>query len=236
MDFATFLVELKKLAIELTLKQQQQIETYIQELIKYNSHTNLTSIKDYNSILLKHFFDSLTLVKAYDFNREINLLDIGSGAGFPGLVLKIVFPKINLTLLDSNNKKTKFLDMIVAKLELTNVTVVNERAEIFIKNHREFYDVVTARAVAHLRIIAELGIPFLKVEGKLLAMKANINQEITESKTTLEYLVSEIMNVVNFNLPIDRSIRNIIIIEKKSKTPTNIPRNFNQILKKTLQK
>ncbi len=118
MNLTLFLEELQKLNINLTTKQQQQIDIYINELLKYNAHTNITAITDYNTILLKHFYDSLTLVKVYDFTQNIKLLDIGSGAGFPSVVLKIVFPNISLTVLDSNRKKTKFLEILADKLQV----------------------------------------------------------------------------------------------------------------------
>ena len=195
MNFTEFITEIKKLNINLTDNQENQIKTYINKLIEYNSHTNLTAIRNYEDILLKHFYDSLTLVKAYDFNNSLNVLDIGSGAGFPGLVIKIVFPRINLTLLDSNNKKTKFLNQIVNNLKLTNIEIINDRAENFIKNNRETFDVVTSRAVSHLRIISELSIPYLKVGGTFLVMKTNSEEELNESLATIKYLNSEIKEI-----------------------------------------
>lgn len=236
MNLTLFLEELQKLNINLTTKQQQQIDIYINELLKYNAHTNITAITDYNTILLKHFYDSLTLVKVYDFTQNIKLLDIGSGAGFPSVVLKIVFPNISLTVLDSNRKKTKFLEILVEKLQLSDIEIINERAEDFIKNRREFYDVVTTRAVASLRIISELAIPFLKVKGLLLAMKSNYTEELDEAKTTIDILNSELIKIETLELPIEKSKRNILVITKKLPTNLKYPRRYSQIVKKPLQK
>lgn len=234
MNFNLFLEEINKLSITLNEEQQTQIKEYIDELIDYNSHTNLTAIRNYEDILLKHFYDSITLVKAYDFTKEVNVLDIGSGAGFPGLVLKIVFPNIKLTLLDSNNKKTKFLNQIVNNLNLTNIEIINDRAEIFIKDNREKFDVVTSRAVAHLRIISELSIPYLKIGGKFLVMKTNSDEELQESISTINYLNSEIEKILEIELPIEHSKRNIIIIKKNKNNGNNVPRNYSQIVKKNI--
>ncbi|MBR1413682.1 MAG: 16S rRNA (guanine(527)-N(7))-methyltransferase RsmG [Bacilli bacterium] len=234
MNFNLFLEEINKLSITLNEEQQIQIKEYIDELIEYNSHTNLTAIRNYEDILLKHFYDSITLVKAYDFTKEVNVLDIGSGAGFPGLVLKIVFPNIKLTLLDSNNKKTKFLNQIVNNLKLTNIEIINDRAENFIKDNREKFDVVTSRAVAHLRIISELSIPYLKIGGKFLVMKTNSDEELQESISTINYLNSEIEKILEIELPIEHSKRNIIIIKKNKSNGNNVPRNYSQIVKKSI--
>ena len=146
-----FLAELAKLGINLTEKQINDLEIYAKFLLEYNSHTNLTAIIELNDVYLKHFYDSLTIVKNIDLTKIANLLDIGTGAGFPGMVLKIVFPSLKVTLLDSNNKKIAFLKELAKKLNL-NVEIVYDRAEIFVQNRREFYDIVTSRAVADLSI------------------------------------------------------------------------------------
>ena len=171
-----FLNELTKLNINLTTEQQEKLKNYAEFLLSYNEHTNLTAIKNIDEVYLKHFYDSLTLSKIANFTNE-SLLDIGTGAGFPGLVLAIVYPNLQVTLLDSNNKKIKFLQECLSKLNLKNVTLVQERAEVYTKNNREKFDYVTSRAVAELRILLELGIPSLKVNGHFLIMKANLSYQ-----------------------------------------------------------
>jgi len=231
-----FIRYVEKLGLILTDNQIKQFETYVQELIKYNEHTNLTAIKEENDIYLKHFYDSLTLMKTIDFTKQETLLDIGTGAGFPGLVLKIAFPHINITLLDSNNKKTKFLEYMIEVLHLENVTIINDRSEKYIENKREYFDVVTARAVKNLPVLNELCIPFVKVDGYFLAMKGQNKEEIEESKygiTTLNAFIEEIKEI---KLPFENSDRTILKIKKQGPTNTKYPRNYEKIIKKTLKK
>ena len=233
-----FIDELSKLNITPTDDMLNNLESYYNELVKYNSHTNLTSITDHDSVYLKHFYDSLTITKAYDFSKELKVLDIGTGAGFPGLVLKIFFPNIKLYLLDSNNKKTTFLNEVINKLNLKDVTVINKRAEDFIKEERETFDIVTSRAVAKTRILCELSLPYLKNNGYLILMKASdevTDEEVKESLKTIEILNSKLENTLKFNLPIEESRRNIVIIEKLNNISDMYPRTYDKILKKPLK-
>lgn len=230
-----FLKELNKLNIILSEKQIEQFEIYCDELIKYNEHTNLTAIKEKNAIYLKHFYDSITICLTTDFNRVETLLDIGTGAGFPGLVLKIVYPNLKVTLLDSNNKKTKFLQYMVDILKLTDVEIVNERSEKYIENKREFYDIVTARAVKNLPVLNELCIPFVKVGGYFLAMKGKNSEEIEESAKGIEILNATIEKILKIKLPKEKSERTIIKIKKQGKTNPLYPRIYEHILKKPLK-
>ena len=156
MNDSVFIEELAKINIYPTSEVLEKLSIYYEELIKYNSHTNLTSITEKKDVYLKHFYDSLTLVKSIDFKGKNKVLDIGSGAGFPGLVLKLFFPEIELILLDSNRKKTDFLNLMIQKLELSNVEVIKERAEDYVKQARESFDIVTSRAVAKTRVLCEL--------------------------------------------------------------------------------
>jgi len=229
-----FLSELEKLNITLTKEQIDNLNTYATYLLEYNKHTNLTAIKTIEDVYLKHFYDSITLTKYFDFTKFNNLLDIGTGAGFPGMVLKIIYPHLEVTLLDSNNKKITFLDNLSKKLNI-NVTLVNARAEEYILKKREYFDIVTTRAVASLDILIELSIPYLKINGYMLAMKGKIEEELKISQEILTNLSSKIDNIYTFNLPIENSKRSIVKIEKLQKTKLIYPRNYSKI-KKTHEK
>lgn len=229
-----FYKELEKINIKLTNNQKEQLETYYEYLIEYNTHTNVTAITDKEDVYLKHFYDSITLSTTTDFNNINNMLDIGCGAGFPGLVIKIVFPHIKLTLLDSNNKKTTFCKNLVEKLNLNNVEIINERAEEFIKNKREYYDLVTARAVKNLAVLNELAIPYVKINGLFIAMKSNVDNELKESLKGIDILGGKYLETINLDLPNNSGTRNFIIIKKINKTNNKYPRQYNQIIKKPL--
>jgi len=229
-----FLEELNKINIELTTKQIEQLDKYCDLLLEYNKHTNLTAIKEKELVYLKHFYDSLTINKYIKEND--NVLDIGTGAGFPGMVLAIVRPDINITLLDSNNKKIKFLEYLKKELNITNVTLIHDRAEIFAHKNLEKFDVVTSRAVARLRILLELSIPVLKVNGIFIGMKANLDEELEESINTIEILNSEILKREIFKLPIENSNRENILILKNNHCNSEYPRDYDKIVKKPLVK
>lgn len=238
MNDSVFIEELAKIDIYPTSEVLEKLSIYYEELIKYNSHTNLTSITEKKDVYLKHFYDSLTLVKSIDFKGKNKVLDIGSGAGFPGLVLKIFFPEIELVLLDSNRKKTDFLNLMIQKLELSNVEVIKERAEDYVKQARESFDIVTSRAVAKTRVLCEISLPYLKNNGYLIIMKASdevTKSELEESKKTINILNSKIERIVSFNLPIENSQRNIIVIKKLDNINIIYPRTYDKILKKPLK-
>lgn len=235
MNIDEFINELKKLNIIPTEEQLESLEKYKNMLIEYNKKFNLTAIKTDEDIYLKHFYDSLTLIKAVDLNSELKLLDIGTGAGFPGLVLKIMFPNLDVTLLDSNNKKITFLETVIKELNLKNIRCIYGRAEELSNSYREHFDIVTSRAVSHLRILSELSIPYLKVDGLFLPMKGNIKEELQESRVTIKILNSEIIDIIEFNLPIENSNRAIAVIKKTFKTPDVYPRNYDKIVKKPLK-
>lgn len=225
---------LKELNLDLSNDILKKLEIYADFLLEYNEHTNLTAIKTKEEVYLKHFFDSLTLTKIATFTNE-NLLDVGTGAGFPGLVLAIVFPNLNVTLLDSNNKKTTFLEGCVKKIALNNVNIVNCRAEDYTKIHREEYDYVTSRAVAQLRILLELNIPAIKVSGKFLVMKGNIEKELDEAKQAINILNCKIIKEISFELANDKGHRTLLSIEKLKKTDKKYPRTYDKIKKKALK-
>ena len=202
-------------------------------LIDYNSHTNLTRITQEKEVYLKHFYDSLTLVKAIKLDNQ-SLLDVGTGAGFPGLVLKIVFPDLKVTLIDSLNKRINFLNSVIEKLNLKNVKAIHIRAEEYALNNREKYDIVTSRAVANLNSLSELCIPYVKVGGYFISMKAEVKNELEESKKAIETLGGVLKENIIFNLPYDAGIRTLIKIKKVSKTNSKYPRKFSEIKKKPL--
>ena len=231
MNIETFIKEVEKLNISVTKENLASLAKYKDLLVEYNKKFNLTAIKSDEEIYLKHFYDSLTLIKAYSLNGNLKLLDIGTGAGFPGLVLKIFYPDLELTLLDSNHKKIAFLEVVIKELNLKNVTCINSRAENLPKTYREYFDIVTSRAVAHLRILLELSIPYLKVGGKLIAMKGLSEEEIKESAKILEKLDSRIVDTIKFNLPIEGSNRSLVIVQKNKKTNEIYPRSYDKIVK-----
>ena len=230
-----FVKFLKDLGINLKSDQLEKLVIYKDFLKEYNKHTNLTTIIEDEDIYLKHFYDSLTLVKAIDLTKIETLLDIGSGAGFPGMVIKIVFPNIKVTLLDSNNKKTKFLEQLKEKLNL-DVTIVNDRAENYVKENLNKFDVVTSRAVANLRVLSELSIPYVKNGGLFIALKGNLKDELIEAKDTIEILHAFVREIIFFELFEGEGTRNIIVIQKFANTNINELRTYDKILKKPLKK
>jgi len=234
MNKETLVIELLKLGIELSKEKIEQIEEFCLFLLSENKKYNLTAIRELEEVYLKHVYDSLTLIKAKDLTKEQTLLDIGSGGGFPGIILKIVFPTLKITLLDSNSKKTKFLELVKNKLKLDNLTIINARAEEYIINARECYDLVTARAVASLNVLVELAVPFLKTSGYFIAMKADILSEIELAKQSALILNFKIEEIIELKLPIQNSLRNLVVIRKLDKTPIKYPRRYEQIMKKPL--
>ena len=231
MNVEEFIKALNELNISLDDNKLSNLNTYKEYLKEYNSHTNLTTITEDEDIYLKHFYDSLTIVKAIDLNKVSSLIDVGTGAGFPGMVLKIVFPHLNVTLIDSNNKKTTFLSNLKDKLKLDNLTIVNERSEDYAHKHIDEYDVVTSRAVANLRVLTELCLPMVKVGGKFIPLKATVEEEIKEADKIINTLNGKLSNKITFNLPKEESIRNILVIDKLDKTPKGYPRNYGKIKK-----
>lgn len=223
-----FITELTKLNIEVTPEKLDQLKEYASFLLEYNQHTNLTAIRDINEVYLKHFYDSLTIVKAINLKEVNTLLDIGTGPGFPGMVLKIIYPHLQITLMDSNNKKINFLKDLAQELNL-NVEIIYGRAEEFIVNRREYYDVVTSRAVASLDILAELSIPYVKTNGLFVAMKSNYQEELQATLPILKKLDSKVEKIEKFSLPKIEANRAIICIRKEKATNHKYPRNYNQI-------
>ena len=233
MNKEEFINELKKINIELTKQQLTLLEEYYIILKEENEKYNLTRIIEQNEVYLKHFYDSLTIYKVYRFSNE-NVLDIGTGAGFPGIVLKIMFPDIKLTLLDSNNKKTTFLKYVLGKLKL-DATVINDRAEKYYLSGERF-DVVVSRAVADMSILSELAIPFCKVGGYFIAMKGKNTEEIDNANYAIEFLGGKINEKEEFSLLNDAGERTLVKVEKVSDTPNGYPRVYDKIHKYPIAK
>jgi len=228
-----FIKEVEKLGINITNEMLEKLDRYYKMLIEYNAHTNLTRITDEKDVYLKHFYDSLTLVKAINLDNQ-TLLDIGTGAGFPGLVLKIVFPNLKVTLVDSLNKRIIFLNSVIKELGLKNIEVVHARAEEYIDGRRENFDIVTSRAVAHLSMLSELCMPYVKVGGYFIPMKAEAEVEIKEAQSAVKTLGGVFTDTIIFELPYNSGLRTLIKIQKEVKTNAKYPRKFNEMRKKTL--
>lgn len=229
MNIKEFIEETKKLGIELTAVQLQKLEKFYELLISWNEKINLTRITKKEDVYLKHFYDSLTLFKVINLDNELTLCDVGSGAGFPGIILKIVFPNLKVTLIDSLQKRVNYLNEVIKELDLFNIEAIHTRAEDYARNNREKFDIVTARAVANLRILSELCLPMVKEKGYFIALKANIEEELENSKEMIKKLNSSIEKIETFNLPIEHSIRNLVKIKKESKTNSIYPRRMDKI-------
>lgn len=233
MNQSEFEVYLKELGISLTDIQKKQLERYYELLVEYNKVMNLTGITEHDEVYLKHFYDSLTLSRACDLRRDISLCDIGTGAGFPGMVLKIVFPNLHVTLVDSLNKRVEFLKVVVKELDLKGIELVSARAEEYALKNRECFDIVTSRAVAALPILLEYSIPLVKINGYFIPMKGSKKEE-EESLNALKVLSSRIEKIDTFFLPKEESMRTLYIIKKLEKTSSKYPRKFSDIKKKSL--
>ena len=236
MNKEEFITETKKLGINIDEKILNKLDLYSKFLMEYNHHTNLTAIKDEESIYLKHFYDSLTITKVIDLTKVNNLLDIGSGAGFPGMVLKIFFPNLDVYLIDSNNKKTKFLMELKEKLNIQKVEIINDRVENFSKNHLNFFDVVTSRAVANLTVLTEISLPLVKQNKYFIPLKGSNEEEINNASYAIEYLNSIVIQKEFFPLYKNNDFRTILKIKKLNSTKLEDLRSYDKIIKKPLQK
>ena len=229
MNINNFYDAVKELGITLTKDQMNKLEKYYNLLVTENEKINLTTITEKEEVYLKHFYDSLTLIKAYNLKKEISICDIGTGAGFPGVVLSICFPNLKVTVVESIKKKINFLFLVKKELDLKNLFICNERAEVFARNNVEKYDVVTSRAMARLNMLNEMCIPLVKVNGYFIPMKANLDEELEEAKTSIEIMNSRLEEVISFNLPVENSIRNLVVIKKLGNNKKKYPREYKQI-------
>ncbi|HEN0316534.1 TPA: 16S rRNA (guanine(527)-N(7))-methyltransferase RsmG [Streptococcus agalactiae] len=223
--------------ITLTDKQKKQFETYFRLLVEWNEKINLTAITDKEEVYLKHFYDSIApILQGYIDNSPLSILDIGAGAGFPSIPMKILYPEIDITIIDSLNKRINFLNILASELELSGVHFFHGRAEDFgqDKVFRAKFDIVTARAVARMQVLAELTIPFLKVNGRLIALKAAAaEEELISAEKALKTLFSQVTVNKNYKLP-NGDDRNITIVSKKKETPNKYPRKAGTPNKKPL--
>lgn len=218
---------LKSLGIELNEVQINKFFDYYELLVEWNSFMNLTSITEFDDVIQKHFLDSLSLVKAYDLSKEISIIDVGTGAGFPGIPLKIAFPHLKITLLDSLNKRVNFLDVVIEKLDLNDIDTIHGRAEDFGKSDafREHYDLSVSRAVANLSILTEYCIPFVKKGGYFISYKSEkLIDELKTAEKAISLLGGKIGNQIEFMLPESGIYRNLLVIEKIKETPKKYPR------------
>jgi 16S rRNA (guanine527-N7)-methyltransferase len=216
-----------QLKIQLSEQQVNEFHLYRDELINWNQKFNLTSITDPAEIEIKHFIDSLTCIMVLNKTNATRMIDIGTGAGFPGIPLKIVLPDFALTLVESNQKKTEFCKHLLGLMQISDSTVICGRTEEIAQdqNFREKFDVAIARAVASLPTLMEYLIPYLRPGGIGIAMKAkNIQQELDSAKKAIEILGGEIKEIVNFALPLFNEERNLIVIRKMNPTPSKYPR------------
>ncbi|HFH9482977.1 16S rRNA (guanine(527)-N(7))-methyltransferase RsmG [Streptococcus agalactiae] len=223
--------------ITLTDKQKKQFETYFRLLVEWNEKINLTAITDKEEVYLKHFYDSIApILQGYIDNSPLSILDIGAGAGFPSIPMKILYPEIDITIIDSLNKRINFLNILANELELSGVHFFHGRAEDFGQDRvfRAKFDIVTARAVAKMQVLAELTIPFLKVNGRLIALKAAAaEEELISAEKALKTLFSQVTVNKNYKLP-NGDDRNITIVNKKKETPNKYPRKAGTPNKKPL--
>lgn len=227
MNEEQFVQALKEQGIELNETHQAQFATYFKLLVEWNDKMNLTAITDAPSVYLKHFYDSISAAFYVDLSGRKSICDVGAGAGFPSIPLKICFPELEVTIVDSLNKRIGFLKTLAEELQLEHVHFVHARAEDFGQNpaYREKFDMVTARAVARLSVLAELCVPLVKKGGTFISMKgAAAIDELADAKKALAVLGAVIKEEYSFTLPIENSERNIFVFDKEKNTPKKYPR------------
>lgn len=216
-----------ELGIHLTDTQVNQFETYYELLVEWNKVMNLTGITEYDEVMQKHFVDSLSIVKAADLGQCKKVLDMGTGAGFPGIPIKIVYPHLEVVLLDSLNKRIKFLNEVIGKLGLSGITAIHGRAEDYAKQkeYREMFDLCVSRAVANLASLSEYCIPYTMLHGNFISYKSgSIEDELQNAKNAVFLLGGKMKDTVKFTLPGSDIERSLVVIEKVKKTPGKYPR------------
>lgn len=226
-DTSQFEKDLEVLGIKLNEKQIKQFLTYYEMLVEWNSFMNLTAITEFEDVMKKHFIDSISLIKAYDISKPVNVIDVGTGAGFPGLALKIAYPNLKITLLDSLNKRIQFLNEVIQKLQLEEITTIHGRAEDYSKReeYREKFDLCISRAVANLSTLSEYCLPYVKKGGYFVSYKSEkVSEEIIIAENAIKILGGIIDRQVEFYLPKSDIYRNLFVIKKVENTPKKYPR------------
>lgn len=217
--------ECEKMQIDIKESQIEKFYIYMNLLLEWNQKINLTAITNCDEIIIKHFIDSLTICKY--LKKDSSVVDVGTGAGFPGIPLKIIREDLNIILVDSLNKRIRFLEEVIEKLKLENIKAIHSRAEEFGRDikYREKFDYATSRAVANLSTLSEYLIPLVKIKGKVISMKGStIDEELEESKKAINVLGGKVLEIDEFNLPSSDIKRNVVIIEKIKNTPNKYPR------------
>ncbi|MDD4298110.1 MAG: 16S rRNA (guanine(527)-N(7))-methyltransferase RsmG [Bacilli bacterium] len=234
MNEKVFIEYITKLGIDIDEEKINQLRKYHELIVEKNKVMNLTNITKKEDVYLKHFYDSLTINYIYDLKQSISLCDVGTGAGFPGIVLKIMFPQLKVVLIDSLGKRIAFLKEVIKALNLKSIEAIHVRAEDYARMNRETFDVVTSRAVAHLNILNELCLPLVKKGGYFISMKGHAEEEAKEAENSFKILKSEIVDIKTFSLPFEESVRTLIKIRKNEATTKTFPRNFKEIKRKPL--
>lgn len=219
--------DLLTFGVQLSDKQINQFLKYYELLVEWNGFMNLTAITEYDEVMKKHFVDSLSLIKAFDVSKQKTVIDVGTGAGFPGLALKIAYPSLKVTLLDSLNKRINFLNEVISQLGLTGIEAIHGRAEDYAKQGklREEFDLCVSRAVANLSTLSEYCLPYVKVGGEFISYKSEkMEEEMSLAKKAISILGGKFEKCEEFYLPESDIYRNLVVIKKIKDTPKKYPR------------
>lgn len=226
-----FILYCDKLNIKISEEVYSKFFTYFEMLVEWNNKFNMTTILEEKDVFLLHFYDSLCLSKVVDLNKEVSLCDFGTGAGFPGLPIAVVFPKVSITLVESNQKKCMFLNAVKESLKLENVTVINDRIENYSFKEREKFDIVTCRAVTSIPMILEMATSLVKVNGFLVPLKSNCEEELVKYSYLESELGIKLIQKEVYTLPINDAYRVIPVYKKEKVTDKKYPRSYNSLLK-----
>lgn len=226
-----FILYCDKLNIKISEELYSKFFTYFEMLVEWNNKFNMTTILEEKDVFLLHFYDSLCLSKVVDLNRKVSLCDFGTGAGFPGLPIAIVFSNVNVTLVESNGKKCMFLNAVKEALKLENVTIINDRIENFGSKEREKFDIVTCRAVTSIPMILEMATSLVKVDGVLVPLKSNCEEELIKYSYLENELGIKLIKKDVYNLPFNDAYRVIPVYKKEKVTDKKYPRSYNSLLK-----
>lgn len=226
-DFSHFKKILSQWNLELTEQKEKQFALFYDLLIEKNKVMNLTAITEFDEVIVKHYLDSISLCNHFDLTKDLTVIDLGTGAGFPGIPLKIMFPNLKMTLADSLNKRILFLNEVIDQLQLSEINTVHGRAEDLASdmNYREQYDLCVSRAVANLSTLSEYCLPFVKMNGTFISYKSGeVEQEVAASKNAMFLLGGKVQDVIQFQLADSENSRSFVMIDKVKKTPKTYPR------------